>query len=211
MSFAYSGRGVAGFALVLILSACGTLSVTPPDSNAKYSMYQARLKEVSSRVNWELDGRLAVNDGKDGGSGNFKWTHDTRTTHMDFHGALGRGAWRLEANADSATLELADGEVYQAEDVTELVRQQLGWQIPVDALEWWVRGLEAPGGTPSLELDERGLLQRLNQFGWDIEYARYSQSEVVVMPYRVTARRNDQTVKLAVRRWFLSANRGGDG
>jgi outer membrane biogenesis lipoprotein LolB len=49
------------------------------------------------------------------------------------------------------------------------------------------------------------LLTRLSQFGWDIEYGRYNDSDVVVMPYKMTARRQNQTVKLVVRRWFLTA------
>lgn len=186
------------------------MKTAPSDSDARSALYQSRYDEISSRVIWELDGRLAVNDGQDGGSGNFKWAQDKDSTLMDFHGALGRGAWRLEADAFGAILELADGEVYQAGNVTALVRRQLGWQIPVDALEWWVRGLEAPGGTPDLELDEQGLLLGLKQFGWDIEYDRYSDSEVVVMPYKMTARCDNQTVKLVVRRWFLSASRDED-
>jgi outer membrane lipoprotein LolB len=195
-----------GLLLILLVSACSTTQITPSDQDARNSLYQARFNEVSSRVNWELDGRLAVNDGSDGGSGNFNWVRQNESSHMNFHGALGRGAWRLDAEPGSATLELADGEIYRAGNVTELVRDRLRWQIPVDALEWWVRGLEAPGGTPNRQLDEQGLLVKLNQFGWNIEYDRYLDSDVVVMPHKMTARREKQTVKLAVRRWFLSAS-----
>ncbi len=66
-------------------------------------------------------------------------------TRMDFHGAMGRGAWRLVAGGGGAELELADGKRYSAETVGELVRGQLGWAIPVENLSWWVRGVQAPG------------------------------------------------------------------
>lgn len=193
---------LTGLCLATMVSACST---TPVTTTAQQTLYESRARAVESRENWELEGRLAVNDGKDGGSGNFKWTRQPGSTHMDFHGALGRGAWRLDADDQGAMLEMANGEVARAATINDLAQQELGWQIPVDALEWWVRGLEAPGKAQRTEIDEQGLLIRLSQFGWDIEYARYNDSDVVVMPYKMTARRQNQTVKLLVRRWFLTA------
>lgn len=201
------GRALAGLFLLVVVSACSTTPVTTTAQDARTALYQARVNEIVSRKNWELQGRLAVNDGKDGGSGNFNWTRKPGATHMDFHGALGRGAWRLDADDEGARLEMANGELTRAANVDDLAQQQLGWQIPVNALEWWVRGLEAPGESQHMEIDDRGLLVRLSQFGWDIEFGRYDDSDVVVLPYKMTARRKDQTVKLAVRRWFLSAPR----
>jgi len=195
-------KRLTGLGLILMVSACSTIPVA---TKQQETLYQSRADEIASRQDWELEGRLAVNDGKDGGSGNFKWSHQAGSTHMDFHGALGRGAWRLDEDAYGARLEMANGEVSRAATVTDLAKQALGWQIPVDALEWWVRGLEAPGKSQSREINQQGVLTRLNQFGWDIEYGRYNDSDVVLMPYKVTARREGQTVKLLVRRWFLSA------
>jgi len=195
-------KRLTALGLLLMVSACSTAPVVTKQQD---TLYQSRASEIGSRNSWELEGRLAVNDGKDGGSGNFNWSRQADSTQMDFHGALGRGAWHLEADANGAKLEMANGEVSRAATVNDLARQALGWQIPVDALEWWVRGLEAPGTSQDRELDERGLLTRLSQFGWNIEYGRYNDSDVVLMPYKMTARRENQTVKLLVRRWYLSA------
>lgn len=196
-----------GLCLVIMVPACRTI---PATTTAQDTLYQSRARDIESRQNWELEGRLAVNDGKDGGSGNFRWIHQPGSTHMDFHGALGRGAWRLDATEQGATLEMANGGVTRAATISDLAQEELGWQIPLDALEWWVRGLQAPGKAQRAELDGRGLLTRLSQFGWDIEYGRYNDSDVVVMPYKMTARRQNQTVKLVVRRWFLMAAGNAD-
>lgn len=120
---------------------------------------------------------------------------------MDFHGALGRGAWRLQASRFGAELELADGTRYQAPNVDLLVQQQLGWQIPVETLAWWVRGLAAPEDFDQRELDQDGNLLLLSQRGWQIEYGRYSQVGGIAMPVKMTARQADKSVKLAIRNW----------
>ena len=46
---------------------------------------------------------------------------------MNFHGALGRGAWQLNADENGAVLEWADGEIHRADTVGELLEQRLGW------------------------------------------------------------------------------------
>ena len=123
---------------------------------------------------------------------------------MDFHGALGRGAWRLDAGQAGAELELADGSLYHAETVDELLRERLGWDIPVDSLAWWVRGLEAPGRPGSANIGEDGTLESLEQDGWSIEFGRYREFAGIDLPVKMTARQAERTVKIAVREWELT-------
>jgi outer membrane lipoprotein LolB len=127
-------------------------------------------------------------------------------SRMDFHGALGRGAWRLLADTNGAELEFADGRRYRAESIDELVRAQVGWPVPVEALAWWVRGLAAPGKLQQRVLDEEGRLSLLQQGGWHIEFGRYGMTDGEAMPARMIARQQDRSVKLAIRKWELSGS-----
>ena len=124
---------------------------------------------------------------------------------MDFHGALGRGAWRLEVDEQGAELELSDGTRYRADEVQSLVREQIGWEVPIDALAWWVRGLEAPAEVDSHRLGDDGTLEYLDQLGWQIEFSHYRNVGSTSLPLRLTARQADRTVKLVVRNWSLGA------
>ena len=172
--------------------------------------YRDRSGRLEGIRDWGLEGRLAVNDGEDGGSGNFSWAQQAGENHMDFHGALGRGAWRLNADSEEAVLELANGEVHRASTISELVMSQLGRHVPVEPLKYWVRGLKAPGKSEALELDEKGLLVKLSQFGWDIEFDRYRKTQNIEMPAKMTARRDKQMVKLVVRNWTLGQGSDAD-
>jgi outer membrane lipoprotein LolB len=175
-------------------------------------LYEQRLARLSGVDSWALEGRLAVSDDADGGSGQLSWRQDNGSSRMDFHGALGRGAWRLLADGRGAELEFADGTLHRARSIDSLVRRQVGWAVPVEALAWWVRGLAAPGRVQQRVLDEEGRLSQLRQDGWDIEFARYGPVDGLggdlSMPLRMTARHADRTVKLAVRRWELPGANG---
>lgn len=191
--------------LGLVLSACSTLPPQEPDQAQRIRLYELKSKQLETESNWSLTGKLAISNAKDGGSGRFNWHNGPDSIRMDFHGALGRGAWRLEADGNGALLELADGSSHQAASVDQLVRDQLGWEIPVDSLSWWVRGMMAPGQPQERQFDERGNLVRLLQDGWSIEFGKYRSVGHVELPVRVTAEQADWKVKLVVRGWQLGS------
>ena len=197
---------MASLAGCLFLAACSSVPEVKPGQAERSVLYESRFEELSGIDQWSLIGRLAVNDGKDGGSGHINWKIHGETNSMDFHGALGRGAWRLDANGDGAVLELADGEVHRAPTLGQLVEQRLGWEFPVEALAWWVRACAAPGGWDRRDIDEFGRLRGLSQLGWEVEYGNYRDVGGVFMPIKLTARRDSYSVKLAIRNWFLRAD-----
>ena len=198
-------------AVVLLLPALGiallpACAVTPPadaEQSARQPLYEQRAARLSLLENWALVGRLAVSDDEDGGSGKLSWRQQPGGSRMDFHGALGRGAWRLLSDTAGAELEFADGRRYRADSVDALVHGQIGWHVPVDKLAWWVRGLAAPGVYAERLLDEEGRLSQLDQAGWSIEFGRYEAVAGEALPLRMTARQQDRTVKLAIRTWEL--------
>lgn len=193
--------------LVCALAACGTVRPLDEEQAARQPLYEQRLARLGPLEDWTLEGRLAVSDDRDGGSGYLNWRQESGTSRMDFHGALGRGAWRLEAGPHGAELEFADGRVFRADSIDALLRSQVGWQVPVDELSWWIRGLAAPGKVERNALDEAGRLSRLEQFGWTIEYGRYGAVGGETMPVKLTARQAGRSVKLAVRKWDLQGDR----
>ena len=195
----------AGFLLTAFaLSACSTIPPGSQELAARSLLYEDRQDQLVEAVSWSLQGRLAVRNDQDGGSGSFRWLEQPQNTQMDFHGALGRGAWRLVAEPAGVVLERADGSSQRAGTIDERVQGELGWAIPVDALSWWVRGLAAPGEVERRMLNETGSLAELQQLDWTIEYGRYRSFQGLELPVKMTARRQDVSVKLAVKDWDLS-------
>jgi outer membrane lipoprotein LolB len=188
-----------------LLAACAPLPQVDDEQAQREPLYLQRAALVRQVEVWSLEGRLAVSDDRDGGSGSFQWRNGAGGSRMDFHGALGRGAWRLEADERGAELVFADGTTHRAATVDALVREQLGWRVPIEALDWWVRGLAAPGAVQRKSLDLQGRMSDLQQNGWLIEYGRYGRVGDVSMPFRMTARQEDRTVKIAVKKWRLSS------
>jgi outer membrane lipoprotein LolB len=187
---------------VLLLSACSTAPVKEGDI-PNFKAYQQRADQIAAFADWGLAGRISMDDGDEGGSGKLNWSVTRDMAELNFHAALGRGAWNLKIGPSSAVLTEADGQTRSAASVNSLIQQRIGWPIPVDALEWWVRGLAAPGVVNERIIDSDGLLSHLEQFGWAVEYTGYQTTGNVPMPRKLNATMDEYRVKLAISRWQI--------
>ena len=194
------------FTLLLLLNACTGVSVKESDSGNK-DAYRNRAEKLAAISDWGFVGRISLDDGEQGGSGKLRW--DVRADHseLDFHGAMGRGAWNLTIDPDRVVLREANGMEQTAADVNEVVQDRMGWLLPVGALQWWVRGLAAPGVIEDEQFDSEGLLTSLHQFGWSVDFSRYDSRDVLALPIRLNATRDNYRVKLAISRWHRGVNR----
>lgn len=153
-----------------------------------------------------MTGRVALSNGKDGGSGRLEWSQSAGKLRIGLTAPVTRQGWVLEVDGDGATLQgVPEGPVHGA-DAAALLRERTGWDIPVAGLGCWVRGAwasEARFGVAKAAYGADGQLLRIEQAGWTIEYAdwRVDQTSGIELPGRVTALRDQNRVRLVVDRW----------
>ncbi len=182
---------VGWFALIaVLLSACAGREVAQPQL-------------VLSPSDWQLEGRLALSNGRDGGSGSLSWTQHSNDSQLAFVGAFGRGGWRLTVTPGNAELALNDGQVMVAPAVGELVTRATGWEIPVEALTFWVTGRAQPGFPVTTEENPLGYLDRLTQHGWRVQFDGRLPVGNGSLPRKITATRGSDKVRLLVKRWTI--------
>jgi len=191
--------------LLLTLGACSGVAVKDPKF-ANTKAYQERAGKLNAAAEWGLVGKISLDDAEQGGSGRLQWDVKHAFSELDFHGAMGRGAWHLKIGPEGALLRMADGTEQIAPSVDELVQESMGWPIPVEALQWWVRGLAAPGMIEDKQLSPDGLLISLRQFGWSVDFTRYALVEGVDLPVRLNATLDNYRVKLAISRWQMDVS-----
>ena len=155
---------------------------------------------------WAMTGRVALSNGKDGGSGRIEWSQSGGKVRIGLSAPVTRQGWVLEVDAGGATLQgVPDGPVHGA-DAAGLLLDRTGWDIPVTGLGCWVRGAwasEGAFGQARVGYGADGSVQRIDQAGWVIEYAEWRLDAVsgVELPARITALRGENRVRLVVDRW----------
>lgn len=191
-----------------LLAGCVTTAprvpLPPAQRDAAVARQETREAALSQHARWNLQGRVALSNGKRGGSGRIDWQQDGDTYRVALSAPITRQSWRLEGDAGSARLEGLDGGPRVGDDATRLLREATGWEIPVQALAAWVRGARAAQAGPAqLAFAGDGRLAQLQQDGWTLDYSDWRPSPIagVELPMRVNAERGDARVRLVVDDW----------
>ncbi len=214
-------RKPGAVALCLALAACQSLPPATAPANVLVgdAQVQAATRAQQIRISalglaqgacdvpaWAMSGRVALSNGKDGGSGRIEWSQGAGRTGVTLSAPVTRQSWTLTADADGVVLDGIPGGPLRGDDAGQLLRQSTGWEIPVVALGCWLRG--APADTDAMGvagsvfgIDQR--LLRIEQGGWVIVYSHWQLdlASGVELPARISAEQASNRVRLVVDRW----------
>lgn len=198
----------AAILLMLGLSACTTIQLEPlPEgmTDQPPADWQDRAAKLGQFDHWQLSGKLAVRQPSDSGTAIINhWIQSGEAYDLALSSSfLGMGSTKLKGTPGFIELTLANGESYQSGDPDALMAAATGWQLPLESLTWWIRGLPAPAGDFRLLFDDKGQLAMIRQNGWEIRYDRWheSQSKTPTLPARITALKEQKRVRVAVSNW----------
>jgi outer membrane lipoprotein LolB len=208
-------------ALCLALAACQSLP--PASAPAGVLVGDARVREAMGAQQaraaalglehgacdvpaWTMSGRVALSNGRDGGSGRIEWVQGEGRTQVTLSAPVTRQSWTLTAEAGSAVLEGVPDGPLRGVDAGHLLRESTGWEIPVAALGCWLRGAPADPalmGDASPVFGNDGHLLRIEQGGWLVDFANWQADPAsgVDLPTRINAQQVANRVRLVVDRW----------
>lgn len=191
-----------------LLAGCASRAPTtdaPPRERGDWSAQTERLQMLER---WRLAGKVGLRTPDDATSANLDWVQAPRHYRMLISGPFGAGRSVLESTPGNVTLTTGEGR-FQAATPEQLMQQQLGWSLPISALDYWVRGLPAPGSDHAMQADPRGFPTRLNQAGWTIEYRDWSWAPELAgglwLPRRLVMSYGDLHATLIVNQWRPNA------
>ena len=189
-----------------LLAGCGTLLelLSPEPGLADPGpAWQTHAKELSLLRSWSLLGTLAVRPaGGDASRVTMRWRQAPDSYFVRFMGPLGVGLFEIEGSATAVEARFPDGRRASAASPEALLKQEIGWSVPLQGLRYWIVGAPVPDVTPSkMELDDRGRLARLEQAGWTVIYERYGTIDGLPLPERVRFSNASVDATVVVRRW----------
>lgn len=201
-------RSLAVLVLAATLGACTSIQVEPlPDGMtdqppADWTARSARLRQLD---HWTLSGKLAVRQPSDSGTAIINhWIQNGEAYDLALSSSfLGMGSTTLRGVPGFIELTLANGETYRSSEPEALVAAATGWQLPLDNLVWWIRGLPSPASDYRLLFDEQDKLAMIRQAGWEIRYDRWQPflADYPELPARITALKGDKRVRVVISDW----------
>ncbi len=207
-------RVAAGALLALALAGCASLP--PPaggDAAAGEAAQRVRIGALGladgdcAAPAWSLVGRVALSNGRQGGSGRIEWTQAAGAQRLQLSAPVTRQGWLLEVDTGGAVLQGVAETPLRDADPARLLREATGWDIPVAALGCWVRGAAAAApalGPARIAYGLDLLPRRIEQGGWTVEYDAWNaDASGLPLPGKVEARRGDDRVRLVVDQWGM--------
>lgn len=195
-------RQLLVFSLIALLTGCaGLTSRESLEGEGSPALWQSHKQQIGSLDSWQINGKVGIRAAQDSGSGTLFWLQRQDYYDIRLSGPLGRGAARLTGRPGDIQLEVANQGRYQAASPEQLLQQQLGLNLPVSHLLWWIRGLPAPDSRSRLTLDRDSRLAQLSQDGWQVEYLRYAEQDGYWLPERLKLSGHDLQVTLVIKDW----------
>jgi len=184
--------------LLAFLVACSETPVRP-DRGIDLDLQNQR-EQIQS---WKLNGRLSITSEKESGTVSFYWSQDDQRYLMSFIAPLGQGTFALRGGeGDGVYLLTAQDKVLHADNAETLLKQSVGWHVPVSGFKYWVRGLQEPGvDATNQQFDDKGLITEMQQADWNIRIKRYMDVEGLDLPAKIFMHNDHVKLKLIIQTW----------
>ncbi len=175
-----------------MLAACAEKSVRPVeplDFSSREYLY--------AKTAWSFTGRLALSDKNDSMTAFIDWVHQAGQDQLELVGPFGQGRMLIQLSEDEVLLDYGDKQVHSSGDVDKLVSKQVGIEIPVSSLKYWVLGLVDPG----IEYDD--FENGFEQSGWKVSYQQMQTVDLSALPRKIRVEQNDVKLKLIINDWDI--------
>ena len=179
----------APLALVLFASC----SIAPPaEQNSDWARHRDQLRDLDS---WQLRGRVNVRYNDESHTPRIHWMQQNLEYQIRLWGTFNAGSTTILGRPGYVTLE-QNGDVLTANSAEDLILQQLGYELPVSYLEYWIKGLPAPESNADLTFNDLNQLSEIYQDGWTVIYTDPRQYGDLSLPRRVELTRSQNDIRL---------------
>ena len=192
--------------LLMLLTACATQTPMPTPVVQNQETWDKRQTTLARLTQWQAQGALSIQTSKGTDSMQFDWQlHSQNNYSLRFIGPVGTGYGTLNTTPTQSVYLAPKGKTYTDRNAEALLNQVTGWQLPVNDLYYWARGLPAPASTPTLQFDtNHSHLSGLKQDGFTVTFERYSGVGSVDLPTKLVIQNDTVKIKIVVTRWQLN-------
>lgn len=161
-------------------------------------------QQLNQIQDWQVRGKLSISSPEDSVTGYLTWQQQDEEYDLFITGPFGQGSTRLVGNKDQASLTLPSKEPVQAPSAEFLMARYLGWQFPVLDIRYWVKGQPSPHSESTEIRNDLGLLESLNQHGWQVNFSRYQPNGDTWLPGRIKMTGHNFRFIFAIKEWTIN-------
>jgi len=137
----------------------------------------------------------------------IQWQHSNRAYRIRLWGTFNAGNTLIQGEPGRVSLDQGDKH-FSANSPEELILQQLGYELPISYLEFWIKGLPVPDRPAALLFNDLNQLTSFEQADWTITLSDLRDYGGLTLPRRVDIMRseNDARLRFVGLSWTLPEN-----
>ncbi|MES2353567.1 MAG: lipoprotein insertase outer membrane protein LolB [Pseudomonadota bacterium] len=190
------------FCALILAIASGCTTIQPLGSSPPVSTNDGLIQ----LVNYEFTGRIAVKQDEKGNYGNIRWMKRGTDTEITLFSPLGQVVAHIHSQSETVTLTVADQRKFYAENEEVLMRQVLGYSVPIKGLNYWLLGRPALSSPAEQKFRPDGLVGGFQQDGWSIGYTDYMAVGGLELPRHMVLNRDGLEIRLVIDQWNLGTD-----
>ncbi|QXP84124.1 lipoprotein insertase outer membrane protein LolB [Methylococcus sp. Mc7] len=191
---------LAAASLIVLSTAAGLQGCAPMQARPAVP----GVARLASLERWRLEGRVAVQTADDAWQASLSWDHDGRQDRLRLSGPLNQGTVSIVLQDDLILVNEGNGNERISRDPEGLLKEKLGFSIPLRSLRYWVLGVSAPGeASEETELYPDGRLKHFRQAEWSLDYERYRSWGQFTLPQKVLIQGRSLKLKLFADEWTV--------
>jgi outer membrane lipoprotein LolB len=187
--------------ITLLLSACAETPAVKPSSGLE-SAWERHSRELDRLQVWKAKGRLAIQADEDGWTASIHWDQDHDNYRIRLIAPLGQGTYELTGSDEGVVMTTADNRILNARNPERLLEDNLGWQVRLSGLRYWILGLPEPGvDAEQVNFDNEGRLSDMQQAGWRVSVLRYIDTGGLQLPGKLFMHNDRFKLRLVIHEW----------
>lgn len=152
---------------------------------------------------WAMEGRLGVHAGKNAWQANLNWEHDHEQDRLRISGPLSQGLISIIVQKDLIYVNEGDGKTELSRNPAELLRQRLGFYVPLESLRFWIMGAANPNLSNKDLGGDSTRIGGFDQEGWIVEVIQQERENGWSLPAKLKISRGEIQLKIVVDRWSV--------
>lgn len=195
MRLANIQTGCLAFLLLLVTGCVTNPNIRILDPRAKIP--------VSDLNHWQFNARVAIKTPEENVTASLEWQKDRSLFDFLLSGSFGVTIAHLVQQEDLATLEIPDTDLLTHNDAEQLLNQTLGWEFPIEALSYWIKGQPSGRAGEQLRYDEKGRISSIELDQWHIRFSKYQLYQGYFLPKMIKATHPDISLKVVAKKWVF--------
>ncbi|MDP3517499.1 MAG: lipoprotein insertase outer membrane protein LolB [Pseudohongiella sp.] len=195
-------RAITAAALTATLLSCtGTTRMDAP----VVSEWDARKAVLESLSQWEFTGSINVRDANEAHSSRIRWRQVNELYRINLWGTFNIGATEINGRPGEVRIEQEGEDPIITETPEQLLYDRIGYELPVTELNFWIKGIPAPGPSQDLSFADNLQLLSFVQDGWRVDYLGYTNFGQETLPTRIRVQKPPLRLDLIRLNWTLPA------